>query len=255
MIFLIPGLLKTQAAAAVARLCARSNRKFATFMPVRKSLLPGIALSTLLFAGCANARAADVVQSGCRMLPASLRFIDSRISGVRLQQDRSGCYFEGTASSLRVADAQRNVLAALATSRCGGTTVTDAIPHTVEGVVEPNEGVQMRVSLVPSAADGRCRSGSVVEPDLGDEYEVQVVDQPFAHYPPAAYRQDREGETVVIVLLDDKLGTIGAVVEKSSGYEDFDEAALRATRQWRFKGHTSRPGTVFIRTPVVFKKN
>ncbi|EVT73907.1 hypothetical protein X548_05930 [Stenotrophomonas maltophilia 5BA-I-2] len=113
----------------------------------------------------------------------------------------------------------------------------------------------MRISLVPSAADGRCRPGSVVEPDLGDEYEVQVVDQPFALYPPAAYRQDREGETVVIVLLDDKLGTIGAVVEKSSGYEDFDEAALTATRQWRFKGRTSRPGTVFIRTPVVFKKN
>lgn len=60
---------------------------------------------------------------------------------------------------------------------------------------------------------------------------------------------------MVIVLLDDQFELIGAVVETSSGYEDFDEAALTAAREWRFKGRTSRPGTVFVRLPFDFKKN
>lgn len=222
-------------------------------MPIRTSLLPGIVLLILLFAGCATAREAYVVQPGCRMLPTTRQFVDSRISGARLEQDRSGCYFEGTASSQKVADAQKSVLAALATSRCGNTIVTDATPRAVEDGRESNEGVLMRVSLVQSAADSRCRLGGVFEPNSPGEYEVQVVDQPVALYPPAASREDRKGETFLTVLLDDKLGTLGAVVDKSSGYDDLDEAALTAARQWRFKGRTSSPGTVFIRTSVKFR--
>ncbi|MNV06584.1 Gram-negative bacterial tonB protein [compost metagenome] len=225
-------------------------------MLFRTCLFSGIALSILLFADCATAREADVVQAGCRMLPTSLRFIDSRISNARLEQDRSGCYFEGTASSLKVADAQKSILAALVTSRCGTTVVTDAKSRSGKGGMIPNEGVPIRVSLVQSAPDSRCSIGGVVQPKLEEhEYEVQIVHRPFAHYPPAAFMQGREGELRVIVLLNDRLETIGAVVEKSSGYDDFDEAALTATRQWRFKGQTSRPGTVFFPVPVVFRKN
>ncbi|MNV06585.1 Gram-negative bacterial tonB protein [compost metagenome] len=224
-------------------------------MLIRTSLLPGIALLVLLFAGCATSREADVVQSGCRMLPTALRFIDSRISGARLEQDRSGCYFEGTASSQKVADAQKSVLAALATSRCGTTIVTDVQSRAGKGGMISNEGVPIRVSLVQGTPDSRCRLGGVVEPDLVDEYEVKAVHQPTVIYPAAAFRQDRKGKTDVIVLLSDKFETIGAVVEKSSGYEDFDEAALTATRQWRFQGRTARPGTMFLRVPVDFRMN
>lgn len=225
-------------------------------MSIRTGLLPGIALLILLFTGCATTREADVVEPGCRVLPTTLRFIDSRIGGARLEQDRSACYFEGTASSQKVADDQKNVLVALASSRCGATIVEDAPDPTAKERAEQGKGVQMRMRLVQSAPDNRCSLGGAVGPDLaGDEYEIQVTAQQPGRYPPAAYRQDREGQTVVIVLLDDQFELIGAVVETSSGYEDFDEAALTAAREWRFTGRTSRLGTVFVRLPFDFKKN
>lgn len=223
-------------------------------MSIRLGLLPGLLL-LLLSAGCATTPAANVFQPGCRMLPIAPLFIDARVGDAELRQDRAGCYFQGTASSRRVAEAQKQLLVALATSRCGETTALDT-PAPLPEQSATSRAVPMRLSLVQASSDGRCRFDSTAEPDLaGDDYLVERVATPAPHYPPSAYRSGREGRTGVLILIDDGGQTIGAVVESSSGHEDLDEAALTAARNWRFKRSSLRSGTVVGRTSMDFSLN
>ena len=53
-------------------------------------------------------------------------------------------------------------------------------------------------------------------------------------YPPQSAARREDGTTIIKVALDDKGVPLNVVVEKSSGSEALDEAAVAAVKEWRF---------------------
>lgn len=63
-------------------------------------------------------------------------------------------------------------------------------------------------------------------------------------YPPAAVREGREGDPVVLIDLDSQGQIRGLSIKKSSGYPDLDTAAMNSLRVWIFAPAT-RNGVPF----------
>lgn len=63
-------------------------------------------------------------------------------------------------------------------------------------------------------------------------------------YPPAAVREGREGDPVVLIDLDSQGQIRGLSIKKSSGYADLDMAAMNSLRVWIFAPAT-RNGVPF----------
>ncbi len=54
------------------------------------------------------------------------------------------------------------------------------------------------------------------------------------HYPSAARRAGREGVVVLRVLVAENGSAASVSVRETSGYDDFDNAAVQAVKKWRF---------------------
>ena len=83
---------------------------------------------------------------------------------------------------------------------------------------------------------------------------LKVVFQVMPTYPRAASLEYREG-TVVLRIQVVETGAVGAVVvERSSGYQDLDEAAVSAARQWQFSPAAAggSPVSSSALLPIVF---
>lgn len=78
---------------------------------------------------------------------------------------------------------------------------------------------------------------------------------PKPDYPPDARRQKQEGVVYLLVSIDARGRVEEVQVERSSGFELLDEAALKAVRQWEFeparRGDT--PVATRVRVPIRFK--
>ena len=74
-------------------------------------------------------------------------------------------------------------------------------------------------------------------------------------YPDKLRRREIEGQVRLRVLIDKKGHVIKALIDGSSGYHDFDQAALESVLKWKFKAaqfdNEKRDSWVLI--PVVFK--
>lgn len=213
-------------------------------------------LTALLSTGCATPAPDLSGQPGCRMLPLG-GYTDSRITAPRLEQGRGGCRFEAVANSAAAAHSQASLLIALATQRCGEVMVTDE-SEPLAGGESDMQPVRMRLSLTQSVPHERCVFGAAPAPETGPENnDVSIystrMDPP--RYPPSAYREGRQGQAVLILLIDDQNRTLGAVLERSSGHADLDEAAVKAAQGWTFGVRGKQPDISRVRVPVNFALN
>ncbi|MBH1363814.1 energy transducer TonB [Stenotrophomonas maltophilia] len=225
---------------------------------MRKTGLFSVAVAALLFTGCSTLpKEAGVASAGCSMLPQGLRYIDARVQVAQLMQDRGGCHLHAVAKNAAVAHAQKVLLGRLAERRCGNVIVSDSS----EGVAAQDTdatGVTMRITL-RTASGKPCAGLTALEEN--EQIAASAAYKPYStharppRYPSDAYREGRQGEASVIILVAGQGQTIGAVLERSSGHDDLDEAAVTAAQDWRFDGHGKPPETTLIRVPVNFVLN
>lgn len=207
----------------------------------------------LLPTGCATRGTHVEVQQGCRMYPSG-GYIDSRITALRLEQNGVGCRFEAIASSSAAARSQTSLLVALATLRCGEVMVIDETEPVADSGTE-TQPVQMRLTLNPLVPSTRCAlsAESAPEKSVKDKdariYSTQLTPP---RYPAAAYREGRQGEAILILLMDNQARMLGAVLEKSSGHADLDEVAVAAANNWTFGARGEQPEISSLRLPVNF---
>ncbi len=112
----------------------------------------------------------------------------------------------------------------------------------------PEKRVEPRAPLLaarPSASGSRALVGEAAR-----KAAEQISRQLF--YPPEAIVQGLEGETLVLLFLDEAGNVIAARIEGSSGHPILDEAAVRAARTLRSLP-ASAPREAVI--PVRFKLN
>lgn len=74
-------------------------------------------------------------------------------------------------------------------------------------------------------------------------------------YPSQAFRDEKEGEAILMVQVAADGQWVGATVLQSSGWPELDEAAQAATRKWRYlpASEDGVPVPGEIRVPVSFK--
>jgi periplasmic protein TonB len=84
--------------------------------------------------------------------------------------------------------------------------------------------------------------------------EAQYLRAPVLRYPPAALAARREGSVGLRVMVDEGGRVIEVIVERSSGFAAFDEAACSAVRAAVFKPYTvnGQARTVLVRIPIDF---
>lgn len=109
----------------------------------------------------------------------------------------------------------------------------------------------LRSALVVSMLVAACG------PDGPVELPRALEGTPSVEYPTELWDLGIEGSTTVMVLVNDQGAVDSVFVEESSGFEDFDSAAVRGARAMRFD--PGRQGgervSVWVRLPVRFQKS
>lgn len=84
--------------------------------------------------------------------------------------------------------------------------------------------------------------------------QAEYLRAPVLRYPPAALSARREGSVGLKVLVGEDGHVMDVVVERSSGYAPFDEAARAAVSAALFKPYTvnGEPRIVLVRIPIDF---
>jgi len=84
---------------------------------------------------------------------------------------------------------------------------------------------------------------------------VRYANNPKPDYPDKARREGREGTVLLKVLVDEEGRSKSLEVNRSSGFEPLDKAALETVRFWRF--HPARHGdqrvATWVNVPIVFR--
>jgi TonB family protein len=85
--------------------------------------------------------------------------------------------------------------------------------------------------------------------------QVSYVYNPKPHYPEKAREEGREGTVILRVLVDEEGRVRSVEVNRSSGFEAFNRAAVDAVRRWRFSParYGERRVESWVRIPVVFR--
>jgi TonB family protein len=116
-------------------------------------------------------------------------------------------------------------------------------------------------SVFATALLAACDGGSG---NAADDADGAVVEEPKlmpdptpVRYPPALWDRNVEGETEVLVEVNEVGDVVGASVAQTSGYAEFDSAAVAGARELRFtpakRGNT--PVAMSVRVPVRFSRD
>ena len=100
-------------------------------------------------------------------------------------------------------------------------------------------------------AEGNGVDGAVME-------EPQLMPDPTpVRYPRALWDENVEGETEVLVHVSEAGDVMEAYVAQSSGYAEFDSAAVQGARKLRFTPgkRGSKPVAMHVRIPVRFTRD
>ncbi|WP_322521836.1 energy transducer TonB [Guyparkeria halophila] len=105
-------------------------------------------------------------------------------------------------------------------------------------------------------SDTAANSGPDVDTETTDPgFSAGYLDNPPPVYPRAAQRLRQEGEVRLLVVVDADGRPIDWSVERSSGHERLDRAAMEAVAKWRFepatRGGNAVQGEVIV--PLRFK--
>jgi protein TonB len=73
---------------------------------------------------------------------------------------------------------------------------------------------------------------------------------PPPDYPPASRRRGEQGRVTLRIEVDATGQVVDVAVQRSAGYVDLDQAAMRAVRRWRFTPAIQQGQPVFSITAV-----
>ena len=98
---------------------------------------------------------------------------------------------------------------------------------------------------------------AVVEKTEPPKFGVAYMNNPEPVYPSLSRRRGEEGRVLLRVLVSEEGAATQVSLEKTSGWEQLDEAAIEAVRQWRFiparKGGQNLSAYVLV--PIKFSLN
>ena len=108
-----------------------------------------------------------------------------------------------------------------------------------------------------SAAGSGAGSGRGMGIGSGQYTQARTSDAPKPKYPDAARRDGKEGRVLLRVLVNEEGRTASVQVNRSSGVESLDQAALEAIKRWRFSPARlgERPVESWVRIPIDFRLN
>jgi TonB family protein len=106
------------------------------------------------------------------------------------------------------------------------------------GLSIPGADIALGPAGVAPAAQESPTAGGETEKGIWSLDEVDRYPVKIAHiqplYPRWALDQGVEGEVTVVLIIGADGNVESAAIEQSSGFEDFDLAALEAVRRWKF---------------------
>lgn len=109
-----------------------------------------------------------------------------------------------------------------------------------------------------AACSGNDDTGSETDSPRRDDPPVALDAEPPVVYPPALYQQGIEGSVTLRLFVDDKGGVVpeSTQVAESSGYAEFDSAAVAGVPRMRFAPaqRDGRPVALAFTQPVHFRK-
>jgi protein TonB len=100
-------------------------------------------------------------------------------------------------------------------------------------------------------------SGSGIAKGAGQYTRARTSDAPKPKYPDTARRDGKEGQVLLRVLVNEEGRSASVEVNRSSGVEVLDQAALEAIKRWRFAPARlgDRPVESWVRIPIDFRLN
>ena len=122
--------------------------------------------------------------------------------------------------------------------------------------------MRLPVSVVLSFLVASCGGGNDTGSDAGsprrDDPPIALDADPPVVYPAELYRQGIEGTVTLKLFVDDKGGVVpeSTHVAESSGYAEFDSAAVAGVPRMRFAPaqRDGRPVAVAFTQPVHFRR-
>ena len=108
-----------------------------------------------------------------------------------------------------------------------------------------------------SEAGSGAGTGRGVRNSEGQYRQARTSDAPKPKYPESARRDGKEGRVLLRVLVNEEGRTASVQVNRSSGVESLDQAALEAIERWRFSPARlgDRPVESWVRIPIDFRLN
>jgi len=108
-----------------------------------------------------------------------------------------------------------------------------------------------------SEAGSGAGTGRGVRNSEGQYRQAHTSDAPKPKYPESARRDGKEGRVLLRVLVNEEGRSASVEVNRSSGVESLDQAALEAIERWRFSPARlgDRPVESWVRIPIDFRLN
>jgi TonB family protein len=106
-----------------------------------------------------------------------------------------------------------------------------------------------------SEAGSGAGTGRGMRNSEGQYRQARTSDALKPRYPESARRDGKEGRVLLRVLVNEEGRTASVQVNRSSGVESLDQAALEAIKRWRFSPARlgDRPVESWVRIPIDFR--
>ena len=124
-------------------------------------------------------------------------------------------------------------------------------------VQEPVETIKPQASpmLLAEPAKELPKAAQIVEDKIEPpRFGVAYLNNPAPDYPALSVRKGEEGRVLMMVLVSADGAAEDVQIEKSSGFDRLDNAAVAAVKKWRFipAKKNNQPLSAFVRVPMPF---
>jgi protein TonB len=134
------------------------------------------------------------------------------------------------------------------------------VERLVEATTEPPKEEEVaQPEVAPVLVAESTKAPEKAEPVVDEKIEpprfgVSYLNNPSPDYPALSRRQGEEGRVLMKVLVSASGGAEDVQIEKSSGYDRLDNAALNAVKRWRFipAKKNNQPLSAYVLVPVKF---
>jgi protein TonB len=133
-------------------------------------------------------------------------------------------------------------------------------PEAVPGA--PDAAADATSNAVPATANTDAPPNVPIDKidvphEVDNDVAVMRGDGCRPHYPSAAVRRHHEGKTVLKLLIDAAGATQRASIETSSGFDELDDAALRAAKCMKFepRRRDGKAVETYAYVPIDFRLN